>query len=238
MVTAFVAGATGYTGREVVRRLAERGARAVAHVRPDSWRSQEWTARFTALGASVDRTPWDVPALRETLARLRPDVVFGLLGTTRARGRRARRAGARETYQTVDYGLSSLLLQAVVQAAPGTKFVYLSSAGVRAEATNPYLETRWRLEQELRVSGLPFVIARPSFITGPDRDEHRPGERVAAAVVDATLAVAGALGATRLRGRYRSTTNSILARALVALALDPAAVNLTVESEGLRAAPG
>lgn len=233
MVTAFVAGATGYTGREVVRRLAERGARAVAHVRPDSPRLEEWAARFAALGASVDRTPWAAPALRETLTGLRPDVVFGLLGTTRARGRSASRTGALETYETVDYGLSALLLQATVQAAPRAKFVYLSSAGVRADATNPYLRPRWRFEQELRASGLPFLIARPSFITGPDRDESRPGERAVAAVVDAALAVAGALGAARPRDRYRSTTSTLLAGALVDLALDPAAVNLTVESERL-----
>ena len=36
MEIAFVAGATGYTGREVVRLLAERGVRTLAHVRPDS----------------------------------------------------------------------------------------------------------------------------------------------------------------------------------------------------------
>ena len=39
---AFVAGATGFTGREVVRLLVERGVPAVAHVRPDSPRLEEW----------------------------------------------------------------------------------------------------------------------------------------------------------------------------------------------------
>ena len=234
MGAGFVAGATGYTGREVVRRLIECGARAVAHVRPDSPRLEEWTARFTALGASVDRTPWDAAALRDTLTRLGPDVVFGLLGTTRARGRQVGRTGPLETYETVDYGLSALLLQATVAAAPGAKFVYLSSIGVREGSGNQYLLARWRFEQELKASGLRFVIARPSLITGPDRDENRPAERVAAAVGDAVLAVAGALGAARLRQRYRSTTSSILAGALVDLGLDPAVVNLTVESEDLR----
>ena len=35
---AFVAGATGYTGRAVVERLVADGFEAVAHVRPDSSR--------------------------------------------------------------------------------------------------------------------------------------------------------------------------------------------------------
>ena len=47
---AFVAGATGYTGVQVVRQLAalERTPplRVVAHVRPDSTRLAEWRTRF------------------------------------------------------------------------------------------------------------------------------------------------------------------------------------------------
>ena len=83
----FVAGATGYTGREVVRRCAELGAETVAHVRPDSARIHEWERRFGALGARVDATPWELQAMCATLVRLRPTHVFALLGTTRARAR-------------------------------------------------------------------------------------------------------------------------------------------------------
>ncbi len=56
---AFVAGATGYTGRELVRVLAESGRKVVAHVRPDSSRLDEWRERFAALGATLDTTPWE-----------------------------------------------------------------------------------------------------------------------------------------------------------------------------------
>src|SRR5215217_2597869 len=86
MLTAFVAGATGYTGREVVRALVARGVRAVAHVRPDSPRLAEWRERFGEVGADVDATPWEEPAIRAALARWRPTHVFALLGTTRERG--------------------------------------------------------------------------------------------------------------------------------------------------------
>ena len=171
----------------------------------------------------------------ETLARLGPDLVFGLLGTTRSRGRRApAQAGRIDNYATVDYGLTALLLRAAVDSGVRPRFVYLSSAGVRSGSSNGYLAVRWRMEQEIEASGLPYVIARPSFITGADRDEFRLGERVAAGFTDAALAVAGLLGAARLRDRYRSTTNAILARALVRLALAPGRVNEVVESEGLR----
>jgi uncharacterized protein YbjT (DUF2867 family) len=232
--TAFVAGATGYVGREVVRVLAERGVRTVAHVRPDSARLAEWRDRFTRMGAEVDATPWEEPAMAGTLARLAPTHVFALLGTTRARGRAAGEHGVVESYETVDYGLTSLLLRAAVRAGSRPRFVYLSSAGVGGRTRNAYLAARWKAERELGESGLPYTIARPGFITGPDREERRPLERAAAVALDALLAAAGAAGLGRLRDRYRSTTAAVLARALVRLAFEPAAANQVVESEGLR----
>jgi uncharacterized protein YbjT (DUF2867 family) len=227
---AFVAGATGYTGRAVVRALAARGVSAVAHVRPDSPRLADWRARFAG-AAEVDATPWDAAALAGTLARLRPAVVFALLGTTRAR---AGREGIADPYETVDYGLTRLLLDAALASGARPRFVYLSAVGVGPRARGGYLAVRWRFEQELRASGLPYVIARPSFITGPDREEHRPAERAGAAAADLLLGAAGALGARRLRDRYRSVTADALAAALVRLALDPAATAVVAETEALR----
>jgi uncharacterized protein YbjT (DUF2867 family) len=91
---AFVAGATGYVGREVVRVLAqERSIPTAAHVRRDSPRLAEWRDRVAAAGASIDTTEWAEPAMTETLVRLRPTLVFALLGTTRAR-RASRRASS------------------------------------------------------------------------------------------------------------------------------------------------
>lgn len=238
MPTAFVAGATGYVGREVVRSLRARGHRAVAHVRPDSPRLDEWRARFAALGAEVDATPWDEGAMADTLRRLRPDALFALLGTTRARGRAAARRGGAETYESVDYALTALLLRAARAAAADTgvapRFVYLSSAGVRPGTRNLYLAARSRLEDELRAGGLPFTVARPGFITGPDREESRPAERLVAAATDAVLAVAALLGARTLRDRWRSTTGRALADALVRVAFDPAMAERVITGEELR----
>jgi len=235
MTTAFVAGATGYTGREVVRALGERGIETIAHVRPDSSRLDAWRARFEALGARVDTTAWDPAAMTATLRRLRPDVIFSLLGTTQARARAARRRGsADEGYEVVDYGLTMLLYSSATEAAVRPRFIYLSAAGVREEGGNAYLAVRGRVERALRAGALPYTIARPSFITGPDRDEVRIGERIGAMAVDGLLTVAGWLGGSQLGERYRSTTNAILAHSLVRLALDPAAAGRTFESEELR----
>lgn len=229
-----VAGATGYVGRAVVGELVADGERAVAHVRPDSERRAAWRERFEAIGAEVDETPWEREAIHATIARLRPTVVFALLGTTRSRGREAAKHGGAESYETVDYGLTALLIDALRTQAPDARFVYLSSMGVGPEARGAYLQARLRVEQELKQSGLDHVIARPSFITGPGRDDRRPLERGAAALLDVALGALALFGARRTRERYRSTTNTRLARALVRLARDPEMVDTVVEAEGLR----
>ena len=230
---AFVAGATGYAGREVVRALAERGVDTVAHVRPDSPRLAEWRQRITDLGARADATPWSTPAMSARLAALRPTHVFALLGTTRARAAAAARTGhASADYEAVDYGLSVLLLRAAAALAPAPRFVYLSSIGASLTTGNAYLRVRGRVETEVMGSGLPYLIVRPSFITGPDRDESRPAERVSAAVLDAGTRLLAGLGARRLRARYRPRSGAELAAAIVRLSLEPGPSRI-VEAEQL-----
>ncbi len=235
MTRAFVAGATGYTGRALVPALTARGVEAVAHVRPDSSRIDEWTNRFTGAGATVDTTAWDSAAMAGTLAELQPDLVFALLGTTRARGKKADSA-APETYETVDYGLTRLLVDAAAACGSRPRFVYLSSVGVGPNSRSAYIAARWKAEQALRDSGLPHVIVRPSFITGPGRDELRVGERVGAAVGNGLLSVVGVLGGRKVRDRYRSITNTQLADAMVSAALAATDDSLVIEGDGLRGA--
>lgn len=241
-VVAFVAGATGYTGREVVAALRERGVRTIAHVRPDSSRIAEFRDRFTALGAEVDTTPWEPDAITETFRRLQPTHVFAVLGTTRSRARNEGMS-AQQAYARVDYGLTKWLMDAALAVARSgpegredgwPRFVYLSAAGVDPESKSDYVAARARTEQSLRNSGLSYTIARPSFITGPDREEERPLERIGSAVVDGMLALAGVLGGRKLRDRYRSTTAAKLARGLVRVAFDPAWAAKVAQSEDLR----
>lgn len=212
---ALVAGATGYTGRALVQTLRQRGAVVVAHVRPDSPRLAEWQARFDALGADVAATRWEASALRATIASTQPTHVFALLGTTR---RRMRAEGAEaNSYEAVDYGLTSLLLEATRAAAPAARFVYLSAVGA-SERGNAYLRARGRVERELRASGLSWLAARPAFITGSDREEPRTVERLAGGAIDLFLKAAARLGARGPYERYASLTASELAAALATLA--------------------
>ncbi len=231
MTVAFVAGATGFTGKAVVAELRQRGIATVAHVRPDSHDLAKWQAHFAALGAEVDTTPWETSGMAETLRRRGVTLVFCCVGTTRAR-MKAQGASA-NSYEAVDYALPKLLAEASAAAGGVTRFVYLSSLGAGPNAQGAYLQWRWKAEEALRASGVPFTLARPSIITG-QREEPRPSEAFAGKAADGFLNLLGAFGATTLRDRYKSTTDARLAHALVRLAFDPAMAGQVVLSEGLR----
>lgn len=237
--TAIVFGATGLTGRYVVSHLARpRTLRVIAHVRPDSPRLAEWRTRFAQEGAEVSVAAWTKEGIDALAARERPTLVFGLLGTTQARVKRAARAGrdaSNETYDAVDVALTEMAIAACAAISPRPRFVYLSSVGTSETAAGSYLKARARVERTLRASGLPYTIARPSFIVG-DRDEPRVLEKLAAPVADGLLGVLGAIGATRLRDQYRSITGEALAKALVTLAHDPAWADRIAEPADLQAA--
>jgi nucleoside-diphosphate-sugar epimerase len=235
--SAFVAGATGYTGTWVVKHLLNRGIKTIAHVRPDSSHFESWHNRFEKLGATVDGTPWDEQAMAETLHRNQPAVVFALLGTTRARKKSVTSSGGDPnlaTYEAVDYGLTSLLIRAIVSAKINPHVVYLSAIGVSETSSNEYYRARWKVEAELSESGLTYTIARPSFITGPDRPENRIGEKLGAAVLDGALFAIGALGAKKVQGRYRSLSGELLGLALVESALSEACKNRVLQTGDLR----
>lgn len=209
-------------------------------MRPGSPALDGWRERFRGLGAEVDETAWEADAIAATLRRLRPTIVFALLGTTRAR---AEREGLAAPYEAIDYGLTAQLLGGAMTAGSAPRFIYLSAMGADEDARSPYLAVRGRLAGELRESGLPYLIALPAFVTGADREERRPMERVAAVVSDGLLAVVARLGGARLRAQFASLTGEQLALGLVTLALsephgraevNAAALRRAASSEGVR----
>jgi NADH dehydrogenase len=217
-MTAFVLGATGFVGREVVRQLCVRGAKTVAHVRPDSKTLSEWRKKLEELGAAVDTTPWEVAALAARFRVVDPAQIYILIGTTRSRAKADSVDG--NIYEAIDLGLTRLAVDAARTSERRPRIVYLSSVGADPKARSAYLAARGRAEDVVTSSGLPWVIARPSIITG-ERDDGRLGERGAAVIGDGLLAVAGVFGGKQLRARYRSTTPDILASALIRIGEAP-----------------
>lgn len=220
-MTAFVLGATGFVGREVVRQLCVRGARVHAHVRPDSSKLAEWQTTFGEQGATVDATPWNVDALAARFRELfttGASQIYICIGTTRSKAKADAVDG--NIYEKVDLGLTQIAVDAARTSGTRPRLVYLSSVGAKATAGSAYLAARGKAEDAVMASGLPWVIARPSIITG-ERDESRVGERTAAIVGDGLLAVAGVFGGKALRDKFRSTTGDILASALIRLGEAP-----------------
>ncbi len=229
---AFVGGATGLTGREVVAELAQRGVEVHAHVRPDSTNQPHWLAHFGGMGVTVDNTPWDAAQMVTRLTELQPDLVFGLLGTTKKRMK-----ADDASYESVDYGMTVMLINGAVAADSGTRFVYLSAVGSGPNAKGAYMKARSRVERHLKDSGLKYTVARPSFILGA-RDTHRSFESVGAGVVDGGLKLVKMFGGKKLAGRYSSMQAADLARAMVHLALNPEQRTQICDANRLRLVAG
>ena len=228
---AFIAGATGYTGRALVEVLRAQGVRTTAHVRPDSPSLDAHSAHFESLGAEVDTSQWEQDAMTAALERLRPTLTFCLLGTTRHRVAKERRDGGQGlTYDAVDYGMTMMVIRAAEALEPSPRVVYLSAAGVKASRPGSYMEARYKVEQELQASSVPWTIARPCFITGPDRQESRPGERIGAIITDGLMSLLPG----RVKARWGSLTAPELARGLMRHAVCPESVNTIVEAVDLR----
>lgn len=217
-MSAFVLGATGLVGREVVRQLCVRGTKTTAHVRPDSKQLDTWRERFEAMGAAVDTSPWRVADLAERFRELQQAQIYILIGTTRSKAKLDAVRG--DIYESIDLGLTQLAIDAAKQAGVSSRLVYLSSVGADASARSAYLRARGKAENIVKQCGLPWVIARPSIITG-ERDQSRFGESTAAFLGDGMLALASLVGGKVLRARYRSTTADVLASALIRIGEAP-----------------
>jgi nucleoside-diphosphate-sugar epimerase len=235
MATLFIAGATGYTGQALVRLGREAGHAVVAHVRPGSASGDRLVPAFEGLGATVDRSPWTPDAMAAAMAAHRPDAVFSLLGTTRAKARAAAARGEPVSYESVDRDLSLMLHAAAGTLDPAPRFVFLSSLGADRPGGNRYMQARTEVERALAAGAVPWTSARPSFITGPDREESRPMERVGAVLAGGALGLLAAVGIGGPQARYGAMDAATLAAGLIRAAFDPAAENRAVEAAALRA---
>jgi uncharacterized protein YbjT (DUF2867 family) len=216
-----IIGATGYVGRNVLARARQAGHDAIAHVRPGSAAGDRSAADLVASGARVIRTPWSAEAWYRYFEAHPPERIFLLLGTTAARAKAAAAAGQPDASQAaVDLGLTMMILSAARTASPEAGLVYLSSLGASATG-NEYLRVRATVEAALVAGPNPFTVVRPSFITGPDRGEVRPGERAGAMATDALCALLRMVGSRRRAAKLASITGPDLAAILVELAALP-----------------
>jgi NADH dehydrogenase len=149
MPTAFIAGATGYTGRVLVEDLA-RGESA--------WKARPHARRAGSYPDAAVCDPSDTQALAEAMRGC--DAVVQLIGTVRKNFDEG-------DYEKIDYGTTVALCEAAKSA--GVPRIVLLSSVMAGSARGDYLRWKRRTEEVVEKSGLRWTIARPSFIAGRGR---------------------------------------------------------------------
>ncbi len=77
------------------------------------------------------------------------------------------------TFERVDAD-GTVALVAAARAAGVGRLVYMSGAGAAPDAPRHWFRAKWRAEEAVRASGIPYTIFRPSWIYGPgDRSLNR-----------------------------------------------------------------
>jgi NADH dehydrogenase len=149
-----VTGGAGFVGGHVVHALRadDKPVRALVRDRRRAAKLESWAVEL----AEGDMT--DLASLRSALAGV--DTVVHLA---------AIRQGRPEQFQRVMVdGTRNLLAEAAERGV--RRFVHMSALGTSEETKDlvPYYGAKWQMEQDVKASGIPYVIFRPSFIFGPD----------------------------------------------------------------------
>jgi uncharacterized protein YbjT (DUF2867 family) len=143
--TVLVAGATGRF-REIVEKLRRRGHRVRAGTRdPDSPDAQ----RLASLGAEPVVANFDEPGSLASAA-LGVDAVFAS-GTAHHVGPQGEEAHGRN-------------LAAAVAAATVPHLVFVSGDGAVPDSPLPLFQSKWRVEEAIRASGVPSTILAPTYL--------------------------------------------------------------------------
>jgi len=194
MTTAWIAGASGLVGGELLRLLlADGGFEKVVSV---------GRRTLPIESPKLTQVKVDFAGVNAFEALPPADVAFSCLGTT------LKRAGSREAFRAVDH--DAVLAFAKAARAKGAKvLVHVSSLGADRSSHTFYASVKGEVEEDLAALAFESVYAlRPSILDG-DRAESRPLERVG-------LAFARALGP--VLGKYRPTEASAVARTMIAKA--------------------
>lgn len=151
----FLTGATGFVGSHLLKRLLRHGYEVRALAR----RRSSGLAKIAPGSSSLDWIEGDVlsPNLDSAIAGC--DAVVNLVGIIREHGK--------QTFEAVHHQATRNLVAAALRSGVEL-FVQMSALGARRENASRYHVTKFAAEEEVRRSGLPYVILRPSLIFGPE----------------------------------------------------------------------
>jgi uncharacterized protein YbjT (DUF2867 family) len=156
----FLTGATGFVGKHMLERLLMYGHAVRAALRGLPGQNARLVSHVQHVGRKDDfqYVPGDVVEGTRLDEGMRGcDAVIHLVGIIMGKGT--------NTFERVHH----LGTRNVVEAAKRTgikRFVQMSALGARADGVAAYQTTKWKGEEEVRQSGIPFCILRPSLIFG------------------------------------------------------------------------
>ncbi|WDF67157.1 NAD(P)H-binding protein [Sphingobacterium oryzagri] len=190
---ALVIGATGATGKEVVKQLLvdDRFTEVVAFVRRKSFSPHPKLSEIQV----------DFEKLEAYAAHIYGDVAFSCLGTT------LKDAGSKEAQWRVDHDYQLLFAQ-LCQEHEVRHFILLSAIGVDPNSAIFYNKMKGTLEMEVKALHFnQLSIVQPSLILRPG--SNRMGEVIAGKVL-------GFFNSIGLFKRYAGTSTEKLAEVLIA----------------------
>lgn len=204
-----VAGATGLVGSHILRLLADRD-----------------DVSITALTRSRGRLAFSAPNLKESAfdyadpnsyarigSEIPCDVLFCALGTT------IKTAGSADAFAAVDRDFPLALFQRLKDLKSKPIVGVVSSIGAD-RPSNFYLKVNKEMEDGLRATALPHVIARPSFLLG-ERAEVRFVERLGIALLGKPMSwLKSAFPKSEGLARFAPIEAECVAEALIRTCLD------------------
>lgn len=147
----FLTGATGFVGGHLLKQLVNEGHSIRALVRdPQRSGSVKGSQIELVAGDIVDGTGLD-EGMRGC------DTVIHLVGIIAETGK--------ATFESVHHVGTRNMTEAARRSGI-TRFIHMSALGVRADGVAEYQTSKWKGEEAVRGSGIPFCILRPSLIFG------------------------------------------------------------------------
>ncbi len=195
---AWLAGATGLVGGELLRELSGKDSAFSSVV---AFTRRPLSAPADAAGCAREHVV-DFDSLTAPLGE-GPAVAFCALGTT------IKKAGSQEAFRRVDHDYV-VAFASLARSAGASRFCVVSSLGADPESKIFYNRVKGETEGALGKLGFPsLLVFRPSLLLG-DREEVRVGERLGALV-------AKPLGVILVGGlkKYRAIDADVVARAMV-----------------------
>ncbi len=145
----FITGASGFVGRNIIDQLGDQSVVALARSADSELGRRPNTSIVTG-----DVT--DGASLRGAMDGC--DTVIHLVAIIEE-------SGGVTFDQVIRQGTESVLAEA--QRAGVKRFIHMSAMGAQDNPKFAYMQAKWRAEQSVKESGIPYTIFRPSVIFGP-----------------------------------------------------------------------